>query len=152
MTPRISARGLVVEKGRLLTTRYESNDERWFLTPGGGQELGETLTETVRREVREETGYEVGVESLAFVRDLVPSNHHGDGDDDNHRVDHFFWCELADDEPTAPTEFDRKQDGVEWLSLDRLPVVSFFPSGLVGPLLARVESGNRDASYLGDVR
>ncbi|WP_410765667.1 NUDIX domain-containing protein [Haloferax sp. DFSO60] len=152
MTPRISARGLVVEDNRLLTSRYQSGDEQWYLTPGGVQHPGETLVETVRREVSEETGYEARVESLAFVRDLVPSNHHEDGDDENHRVDHFFWCELVDDEPAVPTEFDAKQVGVEWLPLEKLSTVHFFPSGLIDPLQTSAERDTRDARYVGDIR
>ncbi|WP_416838630.1 NUDIX domain-containing protein [Haloferax sp. DFSO52] len=148
---RISARALVVDDDHLLTVQYGDGDENWYLTPGGRQELGEPLSETVRREVSEETGYDVAVESLAFVRDFVPSNHVEDGSDDAHRVDHFFWCELVDDEPTAPTIEDSKQVGVEWLSVDELDESWFFPRELVGPLHEQVTRGNREARYVGDI-
>ncbi|WP_396610676.1 NUDIX domain-containing protein [Haloferax sp. S1W] len=159
MTPRIAARGIVVDEGKLLTVQYRSGDDVWYLTPGGGQQPGETLAETVRREVREETGYEVSVESLAFVRDFIPSNHGTEGDEDeggdtdaDHRVDHFFWCELVDDSPSKPTVEDAMQAGVAWLSPAELSECWFFPRELTDPLQGRLESGTRDARYLGDIR
>ncbi|ELZ94769.1 mutT/NUDIX family protein [Haloferax mucosum ATCC BAA-1512] len=151
MNPRIAARGLVVDDGRLLTVKYQSEREHWYLTPGGEQKRGETLAETVRREVREETGYEVSVESLAFVRDFVPSSHFEDGSDDDQRVDHFFWCELGSGERTQPMLKDPQQVSVEWLAVDSLSELWFFPRGLADPLRERVESGTRDAAYLGDI-
>ncbi|ELZ74992.1 mutT/NUDIX family protein [Haloferax larsenii JCM 13917] len=160
MSPRIAARGLVVYDGTLLTVQYGSGDgERWYLTPGGGQQTGESLSETVRREVREETGYEVEVESLAFVRDYIPSNHDTDEDedeggaeDDDHRVDHFFWCELVDDDPVQPTVRDAKQVGVTWLAVNELDDYWFFPRELPDALQRQVKTANREARYLGDIR
>ncbi|ELZ87630.1 mutT/NUDIX family protein [Haloferax elongans ATCC BAA-1513] len=152
MSPRIAARGLVVDDGDLLTVQYGSGDEVWYLTPGGGQQTGESLSETVHREVREETGYEVEVESLAFVRDYIPSNHTEDGDDDDHRVDHFFWCELIDDDPVQPSMRDAKQVGVAWLAVDDLDDYWFFPRELPDALQSREKTATRDARYLGDIR
>ncbi|WP_411965376.1 NUDIX domain-containing protein [Haloferax sp. YSMS24] len=153
--PRTAARALVVDDGHLLTVQYGDGDDNWYLTPGGGQRQGESLSETVRREVYEETGYEVEVESLAFVRDLVPSNHFEDGDDADHRLDHFFWCDFRADSPASPAdppELDSKQVGVEWIPLETLPDIQFFPRSLVAPLRGRREHERRDAEYLGDVR
>ncbi|RDZ54471.1 DNA mismatch repair protein MutT [Haloferax sp. Atlit-4N] len=152
--PRSAARGLVVRDGELLTIRYRTDGEDWYVAPGGGQQRGESLAETVRREVYEETGYEVAVGSLAFVRDFVPSTHYDDRGDDGHQVDHFFWCERVSEDPDDPTERDSVQVGVRWLPLDELGEVRFFP----GPLGDRLRDGDpdemgggRDAVYLGDV-
>ncbi|RDZ65742.1 DNA mismatch repair protein MutT [Haloferax sp. Atlit-12N] len=155
--PRSAARGLVVRDGELLTIRYRTDGEDWYVAPGGGQQRGELLTETVRREVYEETGYEVTVGSLAYVREFVPSTHY-EGSGDDHQVDHFFWCERVSDEPDEPTARDSVQAGVRWLSLDELGGVRFFPGPLgdrLGDRLSDGDSGEmgdgNDAVYLGDV-
>ncbi|WP_058826615.1 NUDIX domain-containing protein [Haloferax sp. Q22] len=152
--PRSAARGLVVRDGELLTIRYRTDGEDWYVAPGGGQQRGELLTETVCREVYEETGYEVTVGSLAYVREFVPSTHYESSGDDDHQVDHFFWCERVSDEPDEPTARDSVQAGVRWLPLDELDDVRFFPSPLGDRLRGDDPDemgGARDAVYLGDV-
>lgn len=54
---RPSARGILVENGKILLS-YEKNTGV-YMSPGGGQEEGETLEECCIRELREETGIHV---------------------------------------------------------------------------------------------
>lgn len=51
---RPSARGILVENGKILLS-YEKNTDV-YMSPGGGLEEGETLEECCAREIREETG------------------------------------------------------------------------------------------------
>jgi TDG/mug DNA glycosylase family protein len=54
---RPSVRGLVVDdRGRALLFRYGNEYGMWWVTPGGGQEPGESDEQTLRRELREECG------------------------------------------------------------------------------------------------
>jgi TDG/mug DNA glycosylase family protein len=54
---RTAARALVVDpRGRTLLFRYGNEYSQWWISPGGGQEPGESDEETVRRELREECG------------------------------------------------------------------------------------------------
>lgn len=53
---RPSARGILVENGKILLS-YEKNTDV-YMSPGGGLEEGETLEECCAREIREETGIE----------------------------------------------------------------------------------------------
>ena len=54
---RPSVRALVLDDaGRTLLFRYGNEYGMWWVTPGGGQEPGETDEQTLRRELREECG------------------------------------------------------------------------------------------------
>jgi 8-oxo-dGTP pyrophosphatase MutT (NUDIX family)/G:T/U-mismatch repair DNA glycosylase len=79
---RPSVRALLVDdKGRTLLFRYGNEYGMWWVTPGGGQEPGETDEETLRRELREECGlteFEVGPLLWTFeVRGLEEPGHGG---------------------------------------------------------------------------
>src|SRR5581483_10135647 len=45
-------------RGRILLLRYEDAYSRWWVTPGGGREPGESDEATLRRELAEEIGLE----------------------------------------------------------------------------------------------
>jgi TDG/mug DNA glycosylase family protein len=54
---RVGIRGLLFdEAGRVLLFRYGNVYSMWWITPGGGQDEGETDEQTLRRELREECG------------------------------------------------------------------------------------------------
>jgi len=54
---RPGVRALVVDDaGRTLLFRYGNEYAMWWISPGGGQEPGETDEQTLRRELREECG------------------------------------------------------------------------------------------------
>ncbi|HKC77224.1 MAG TPA: NUDIX domain-containing protein [Gaiellaceae bacterium] len=54
---RTAIRALVVDElGRILLFRYGNDYGSWWITPGGGQEVGEDDAQTLRRELREECG------------------------------------------------------------------------------------------------
>ena len=131
---RLAVDGVVVRDGALLVVVYDdAHLGRHFGLPGGGVEPGETIHEAVRREVREETGAEVEVGRLLLVNEYVPGDYaslYGDG----HDVRLVFHCTCRAGVPlAAPSLPDLDQVGVEWLSLDQLPVARLYPR--IGPRL-----------------
>ena len=79
---RVSVRGLVVDdKGRTLLFNYGNEYGMWWVSPGGGQEPGETDIQTLRRELREECGlteFEQGPLLWTFeIRGLEEPGHGG---------------------------------------------------------------------------
>ncbi len=88
--PRLSARALIVEAGRLLLVNaYRGGISDLWCAPGGGVEAGRSLPDNLIREVHEETGLTVTVGPLALV------NEFHDPATGFHQVDLYFRCRIA---------------------------------------------------------
>jgi ADP-ribose pyrophosphatase YjhB (NUDIX family) len=53
---RTSAKAIIISNDRLLTVKYEQNNEKYFTLPGGGQNHNEDLKSALIRECLEEIG------------------------------------------------------------------------------------------------
>lgn len=137
---RPATRGLVVADDRLLVTVLRGRSGEFWLTPGGGQDFGETKVDNVAREVLEETGYRVRVGALACGRDYIGAHHFPDWDTGFQQTELWFWCELLDGLPGGAPEGelplrgavlpDAAQTGVRWVPLARLVGSPLFPRRL----------------------
>lgn len=67
---------LLDEHGRVYLLEAADERGRWWFTPGGGREAGESDIDCARRELAEETGYRVDASALAgpiFEEVMEPS-------------------------------------------------------------------------------
>lgn len=114
-TPKVGARGVIFEQGKVLMVREES-DGKWCL-PGGWSDIGETPSGTVIKEVKEETGYDVQVKRLLTLFDRKchkqpPSIY------DIYTL--FFECEIIGGSPQPNMEIEE----IGFFALDDLPQLS----------------------------
>ena len=122
----------------------------YYILPGGGQLPGETMENTVVRECMEEVGVKVKVQRLLYVREYIGKNHtFSKRHSAFHQIEHVFLCQVEDPTKACPGfETDNHQIGVNWLSLDALPNIRFYPEAIkkgLGP-----NGAHFPEVYLGD--
>jgi len=151
-TVRTAARAIIVDGGALLTIKMREPRGVFYILPGGGQRAGETLEETLKRECREELGVEVVPGKFAYLREYIGKNHtfrhiHCGF----HQVEVVFLGSLKESlvGPGAGSETDRNQMGWEWIPLEKLGEVPFYPREII----KYFAGGRFDVKfpYLGDV-
>ncbi len=148
---RTAVRAVIIRDGCLLAVQMKDRDGVFYILPGGGQLAGETFHDTLRRECMEEIGVRVKVGEFLFVREYIGRNHVFRHRHSNfHQVESVFRCEIEDKgQVRVGDNQDMRQIGVEWLPLDKLPQIRFFPKVLTG----FVKDGAIvvPSHYLGDV-
>lgn len=128
--PRIAARAIVIDQGRLLLVNaYPAGQSTLMCAPGGGVESGISLPENLIREVFEETGLTVTVGAPCLV------NEFHDPKGSFHQVDIYFFCTLAGTADIDPGWQDVGQvvSQWRWVTQDELAQVPHKPDSL-GPV------------------
>jgi 8-oxo-dGTP pyrophosphatase MutT (NUDIX family) len=121
---RSTARALLVTPAReILLVRYfaQALGRRFWITPGGGIEAGETEREAALREVAEETGFVDAAIGPAVWTRSVPISW---GEPPFLQRETYFWTPTARFEPSAaaiPTEAERREiDAYRWWRLEEI--------------------------------
>lgn len=96
-TPRVDVRGAVIEEGKVLLVKEET-DALWSL-PGGYADVGLSPSENIVKEIQEEAGIPVRVKSLYSVKHKA---RHGYDPDARDFYKIFFLCECVDNSRPAP--------------------------------------------------
>ena len=88
--PRLAARAVIVEDGRLLLVNAVADPKATlWCAPGGGVETGASLPDTLIREVHEETGLVIEVGAPCLINEFhAPERGF-------HQVEVFFRCQIA---------------------------------------------------------
>ena len=149
---RNSIKAVIIRQGEILLTVNDDGEKILYLLPGGGQEPGETMEQALQRECLEEIGSKVEIGEMLWVREFLGSRYGWPQFHGMHQVEFMFACTLEPDaRPHVGTAGDTWQTGVEWVRLDRLDEIVFYPETLK-PLLAEyAEKRQGGRVYLGDV-
>jgi 8-oxo-dGTP diphosphatase len=149
---RISAKAIIIQDGKLLTLHKMGEEVEYYALPGGGQNGGETLPEALRRECMEELSLEVEVGQIVYIRDYISANHEfARFNSESHILNIVFACRILSGVPQPGSVPDSRQVGIEWLPIDDLPNLPFFPQQGI-PSIRRwwLEGKPADPIYLGD--
>ncbi|QBD74779.1 NUDIX domain-containing protein [Ktedonosporobacter rubrisoli] len=154
MYPRSSVAAVIIHDEKLLVVKKRDVKGIVYSFPTGGQEPGETLTQAVQREVLEEVGCTVQVGPLLWVREYIGKHHeNADLEGDVHVVCHLFHCTINElSGALQGSSPDSTQEGVEWLPLEQLATIRFYPQALIPFLFEQAHAIPPIASlYVGDV-
>ncbi|MDG5472189.1 NUDIX domain-containing protein [Jeotgalibacillus sp. ET6] len=149
---RSSIKAIILSNQRVLLTKNRDEEGDFYLSPGGGQEHGETFHETLKRECMEETGFEIEIGEVLFIREYIGKNHeHSAFDSQVHQVEVYFICHLKD-ENCSPTPLspDSNQIGIEWVALSEMDSYRIYPKTLKEQI-ASYTKNKALPIYLGDV-
>jgi len=139
---RNSAKGLIIQDGKMLAIKLKDSEGEWYIMPGGGQDAEELLPSAVCREVAEEVGILTECKELLFVIEGL----HGER---FHRIDLIFLCEYIGDIPNAALHGDTNQIGYDWLDISTLNIQPLYPSKLRRQIMNYYE-GKPYRAYLGN--
>lgn len=151
----VGVQAVIINNNKILTIKKRDEDgDVSYILPGGKQEFGETIEQAVCREVFEEVGISVNVDEFLFLREFIGANHeNAEANKNLHLVSPIFLCSIQpeNDMPLTPPNPDPDQIGIEWIVINELVNLRFYPKQLV-PQLIEIASGNKSIPcYVGDI-
>lgn len=144
------ARGIITKEHQVLLIEVESNDSRWWILPGGGQDFGETIEQTLTRECEEELGIGVEIKDFVMLREFVGPNRSETvgGLGNKHFVEYYFTLRALADPDLNTREDTHRQ--IRWVDAHEVRSLKFFPKTLADKLPA-IAGGIQDFPiYVGD--
>ena len=118
---RVRAAGVIIKDNQILLMHRRKNGQEYWVVPGGKVEEGETSDQAVKREIKEELNLDVTRCEKSFETE----------DPISRTI--FFRCEISEGNPQlGGPELSRNSPSnwyqPEWVSLESLPKLKFFPT------------------------
>ena len=144
---RNSVKALIIRDNKLLCIKKCDQYGVYFILPGGGQEKDETFLETIQRECKEEIGSKINVGKLKYIREYIGKNHEFSLTDNAHQVEYMFACKLlSEPDLSLASHLDNRQEGFEWVELEKRENFRVYPK-----ILTKRLSENYEEIYWGDI-
>ncbi len=119
---RVRVAGVFVQDSRILLVKHRKAHREYYLLPGGGQEPGESMTETLVREWKEELSLDIEPGKFLFMGESVPPKNLKK----SQVVQITFLVRSIRGE--IYVEPDEALFGFEWVPMDNLLSIPFFPA------------------------
>lgn len=130
---RVTTRAVIIEDGKILLCKYDDGVGEIYCCPGGGHEEDEDMIMNVQRECMEELNVHIEVDDFAFMRE---ANFIFKGKP-VHQLEHYFYCKIKDGEKvSAGSHVDKDCIGIEWIDLEKLPLLRTYPVDFTAALQA----------------
>ncbi|HET6622773.1 MAG TPA: NUDIX domain-containing protein [Candidatus Saccharimonadales bacterium] len=144
--PRVTARVIVIDQGRLVLIkrrRYDFTRFKWreyYSIPGGGVEPGESLEQAAKREFKEELGVDIAVDAPIAVGRSANYEHH------------LFTGRLLGGQPEWQTDSEEMRFAnqfnsyrLAWVAIEDLSQISLAYYAVFLPVILEVAAGRSPA-------
>lgn len=128
---RNAVKAIMIEDESILLIKHKS-DRIYYTLPGGGIKHNENIYDALRRECLEETGLKIRVLDLLFLTEYIADKDALTIQDKGfHQIDMYFQCEVIHEaEINQAIEYDKTQIAYEWVAIDKLEELIFYPESL----------------------
>jgi 8-oxo-dGTP diphosphatase len=136
------AAGIVIKNPYILLIERKTDEEHYFVFPGGGVEEGETPEQAAVRELEEETSILVDLDRLVFKLTYFEQR-------PERNTQLFYLCKYVSGEPSLHSASEELAymnagNGVyipQWVPLDRIQSLTLYPFYIRDRLLDDIENG-----------
>ncbi|ACF13090.1 NUDIX hydrolase [Chloroherpeton thalassium ATCC 35110] len=135
---KISVKALILKQNQVLAIKQVRKKGVYYSLPGGKQKRCESLIETLVRECKEELGTEIFIDDLWALNDSTSEKEKADKLKRKHALEFVFRCEVPESYQihNGPSP-DKGQVSVEWIDIDTLRGVPFYPNWIKQALKER---------------
>lgn len=111
--------GIVIEKSKVLTMRYEYGGDNVYVLPGGNLEFGEEMKDALQRELYEELQIQTEVGEEFLTAEVVLKN--------ERTLHQLFTCKITQGELILNPK-ETKALEVCWLALSEIGDYNLYPN------------------------
>lgn len=124
----LRAAAIIIHGGRILLCKNDSHTCHYL--PGGGIESGESSADAVTRELYEETGFHFEIDRLVYIQERFYTAENTS----KHEITFMYLMKESSFPIPDGSSTDRKNEHLNWISLDILHEINIVPPFLASAL------------------